>query len=114
MNPIIQLQKTDDDQTKKIDEAIPLGQIKRSQLAEARRIISARELQKLAKNDLPVFLAIVRANDSPNKQSEKRGKQSDNREARFATAHGLTKEQKRVMDKSTGPKKDIISVKERE
>ena len=34
--------------------------------------------------------------------------------AKFAVAHGLTEGQKRLMNKSTGPKKDIVSVQERE
>ena len=37
---------------------------KRSQTAEARRIMSARQMQKLIKNDEPVFLAVVRTSDS--------------------------------------------------
>ena len=94
-----------------MNEAIPVGRIKRSQVAAARRIISARELQKLAKNDLPVFLAIVRANDCPNKLSEKRGKRSDNREARFSATHGLTEGQKRLKNKNTGPRKILYLLK---
>ena len=37
---------------------------KRSQTAEARRIMSARQMQKLIKNDEPVFLAVVRTSDN--------------------------------------------------
>ena len=38
----------------------------RSQLSQARRIIFARQIQKLAKDDNPVFLPIVRqTNDAP-------------------------------------------------
>ena len=73
IKPKIQLQKTDEDQSKETNEEIPMGKDERPQVAEARRIISARELQKLGKNDLPVFLAIVRVtNDSPNKQCTNR------------------------------------------
>ena len=73
-----------------------------------------RQIQKLAKNDSPVFLAIIPTNESPNKREDKRGKRSLNREAKFAAAHGITEGQKRQISKQTGPKKDIISVKERE
>ena len=37
---------------------------KRSQTAKARRIMSARQMQKLIKNDEPMFLAVVRASDN--------------------------------------------------
>ena len=37
---------------------------KRSQTAKARHIISTRQMQKLIKNDEPVFLAVVRASDN--------------------------------------------------
>ena len=78
-----------------MNEAIPMGKDKRSQSAEARRIISARKLQKLAKNDPPVSLAIVRVtNDSPNKQCTNRGKQSQHCVAKFAAAHSRTEGQK--------------------
>ena len=54
---------------------IPIGKDKRYQLVEARQMTSARELQKLAMSDSPVFLAIVRVtNDSPNKKCTNRGK----------------------------------------
>ena len=98
-----------------MNEAIPIEGTKRSQLAEARQIISARELQKLAKNESPVFLVVVRVtNDSPNIQCANRGKRSQNRVAKFAAAHGRTEGQKRQINKQTGRKKDIIFVKERE
>ena len=53
-------------------------------------------------------------NDSPSEQCTNRGKRSQNRAAKFAAAHGRTEGQKRQINKQTGPKKDIISVKERE
>ena len=37
---------------------------KRSQTAEMKRILSALQIQKLIKNDEPVFLAVVRASDN--------------------------------------------------
>ena len=72
-----EIQRINEDQQyeiQKMNEAISVDKNKRSQLEKARQIISARQLQKLAKNDLPVFLAIVRSNDSPNKRDENRGK----------------------------------------
>ena len=70
-------------------------------------------MHKLAKNDLPVFLAIIRVtNDSPNKQCTNRGKRSQNRAAKFAAAQGRTEGQIRQINKHIGPKRDIISVKE--
>ena len=76
--------------------------------------MSARQIQKLAKNDSPVFLAIVRANETPNKRDIKGGKRSHGREAKFAVAHGITEGHKRHINKQTGPKEDFVSVEERE
>ena len=45
-NPKIQLQKTDEDQTTRMDEAIPVIKNKRSHVGMTRQIISARQLQK--------------------------------------------------------------------
>ena len=83
-------------------------------MEKTRQIISARQLQKLAKDDSPIFLAIVRANDSPNKRYRKRGKRSQSSPAKFAVAHGVTEGQKRQINKQTDPKKDFVSVEERE
>ena len=96
--------------TQRMNGAIPVCQKKRSQIEKTRQIISARQLQKLAKNDTPIFLAIVRTNDLPIRQR----KRSQNREAKFAAAHGITEGQKRQINKKTGPKKDFVSVEERE
>ena len=76
-------------------------------------LVSAREMSKLAKGDNPVFLAIVRATNevSPKRKSNKR---SSARAAHFAAAHGMSEGTKRSINKSQGPKKDIISVAERE
>ena len=77
-----------------------------------RLIISARQIQKLAKDDNPVSLAIVR---QTNETRQKRGnKRSHNRVAKFAAAHGMTEGEKWKIHRETGPKKDIISVAERE
>ena len=82
----------------------------RSRIEQARQIISARQIQKLAKEDHPIFLAIVRTNELSNKQR----KRSQNRAAKFAAAHGITEGQKRQINKQTGPKKDFTTVEERE
>ena len=85
-----------------------------NKLAQARKIISAREIQKLAKENNPVFLAIVRTNEVSPKQMTRRERRNQIRAAKLAAAHGLTEGQKRLMNKETGPNKNIISVKERE
>ena len=85
----------------------------RSQASKTRQIITARQMQKLAKQGQPVFLAIIRpAQDVP----QKRGKRGGNkRSPSYAvTAHGMTEGQKRKISKETGPKKDWITVAERE
>ena len=85
---------------------------KRSQTVEARRIMSARQMQKLIKNDEPVFLAVVRTSDN----FVPRGKRNTLSPAYAAaqTAHGMTEGQRRKINKEFGPKKDIITIKERE
>ena len=87
---------------------------RQSHLSEARRIISARQIQKLAKEDNHIFLDIIRSTyDAPQIRGKKGNKKFPHRAARFA-AHGLMEGQKRLMNRKTGPKKDIITVKERE
>ena len=48
-----------------MNEVIPTNKRERSQIERARRIISARQMQKLAKGDNLVFLSIVRTNETP-------------------------------------------------
>ena len=44
---------------------------RQSQLSQARQIISARQIQKLAKDDNPVFLAVIRStNEAPRSSSD--------------------------------------------
>ena len=82
-------------------------------LFKSRQIISARQIQKLAKADNPIYLAIVRrTNMDPRKRMC--SKRSSARVAQFAAAHGMTEGTKRSINKRVGPKKDIISVAERE
>ena len=83
-------------------------------LAQARKIISVRQIQKLAKGDNLVFLAIIRTSETSPEQMTRRDKRIHRRVARLAAAHGLTESQKRMMNKETGPNKNIISVAERE
>ena len=74
--------------------------------------MSARQMQKLIKNDEPVFLAVVRTSDSfvPRGRKHKRSPSY----AAVNSARGMTEGQRRKINKESGPKKDIISVKERE
>ena len=82
-------------------------------LSQSRQLITARQMSKLAKGDHSIFLAIVRpTNENP--QVKKTNKRSSARAACFAAAHGISEGQRQVMNKSQGPKKDIISVAERE
>ena len=83
-----------------------------NQLAQARRIISAHPMQQLAKENHPIFLAIVQANENPQERMTRKDKRIHRRAAKLAAAHGLTKGQKRMMNKETGPIKNIISVQE--
>ena len=72
-------------------------------------------MQKLAKDDNFVFLSIVRQMDeTPQKRGKKGNKRSPNCVASFTAAHGMTEGEKRKINRETGPKKDIISVAERE
>ena len=94
------------------NEPIPHA-ITRSQASRTRQIITARKLQKLAKQGQPVFLAVIRAT---NDVSLARRKKEGNKKSPIytAAAHGLTEGQKRRINKEIGPKKDMISVAERE
>ena len=82
-------------------------------LSQSRQIISARQISKLAKGDNPIFLAIVRAKNEETKMSRSK-KRSSARAACFVAAHGMSEGQRRSINKSQGPKKDIITVAERE
>ena len=63
--------QTNSDQNKKSDQGIKREQKndavdKRTPLSQSRQITSVRQIQKLAKEDSPVFLAIVRkTNETP-------------------------------------------------
>ena len=80
-----------------MNEEVP--DIKQSQVQQTRQIIRAHQLQKLAKNDNPEFLVIVRqTNDTP----QKRRKEEINGlqiVAINAAAHGITEGEKRKIYK---------------
>ena len=82
-------------------------------LSQSRRLITARQTSKIAKGDNPIFLAIVReTNEAP--PMNKSNKRSSGHAACFVLAHGLSEGNKLSINKREGPKKDIISVAERE
>ena len=84
-----------------------------SQASRTRQMVTSRQLQKLAKQGHPVFLAVIRpANDVPRIRRKKGGNKKSPIYA--ATAHGMTEGQKRKISKETGPKKEFISVAESE
>ena len=87
---------------------------KSSSLAQAKKIISVCQIQKLAKENNLVFLAIIRTNQNSLEQMTRRDKRIHRHVARLAAAHSLTESQKRMMNKETGPNKNIISVAKRE
>ena len=83
----------------------------RTPVSQSRQLIRARHINKLAKGDNPVFLAIVRStNEAP--QEKKSNKRSSAYAAQFTAAHGMFEGQRRSINKSQSPKKDIISVAE--
>ena len=98
---------------KSMNEKVP--NVKRSQMQQTRQIISGRQLQKLDKNDNPVFVAIIRqTNESPQRRGNRGNKRSPHRVANFAAAHGMTEGEKRKINHEIGPKKDIITIGERQ
>ena len=73
-------------------------------LSQSRRLITARQMSKLAKGDNHVFLAIIQeTNEAP--QMKKSNKRSSGRAARFAVAHGMSEGNKRSINKREGPEK---------
>ena len=82
----------------KMNDAVKLD----TQLSQSRRLITARQMSKLAKGDDSVFLAIVRpTNETP--QIKKVNKRSSARAARFAKAHSMSEGKRRVINKSSRP-----------
>ena len=82
-------------------------------LSQSRRLIIARQMSKIAKGDNPVFLAIIReTNEAPPRKKANKG--SSVRAVHFAVAHYMSEGTRRSINKKEGPRKDIISVAERE
>ena len=86
------------------NEPIP-HTIVRSQASRTRQMITARQLQKLAKQGQPVFLAIIRPTDGVPRTRRKKGGNKKS-PVYAAAAHGMTEGQKRKISKETSPKKD--------
>ena len=87
--------------------------VKNETFPQSRWLITARQLSKLAKGNNPVFLAIIReTNEAP--QMKMTNQRSSVRAAHFAVAHGMSEGARRSINNKEGPKKDIISVGERE
>ena len=94
------------------NEPIPHVNI-RSQAPKTRQIITARQNRSWKKQGQPVFLAVVRpAHDVPQTRRRRGGNKKSPIYA--AAAHGMTEGQKRKISKETGPKKEFISVAQRE
>ena len=70
-------------------------------------------MSKLAKGNNLVFLAIIRETNETT-QIKKANKRSFVRTGCFTAAHGMSKGARRSINKKEGPKKNIISVAERE
>ena len=80
---------------------------KRSQLSQAGHIISAHQLQKLAKNNTAVFLAIVRTtNEAPQKRGRGGNKRSPNLVVINAAVHSITEGEKRRINKKNWAKEE--------
>ena len=82
-------------------------------LSHSRQLITARQMSKIAKGDNLVFLAIIcETNEAPPRKKANKG--SSVRAAHHAAAHGMSEGTRRSINKKEGPRKDIISVAERE
>ena len=70
-------------------------------------------MSKIAKGDNLVFLAIIQeTNEAPPRKKANKG--SSVRAAYFPAAHSMSEGTRRSINKKEGPRKDIISVTERE
>ena len=65
------------------------------------------QMQKLIKNDKPVFLAVIRTSNDfvPRSKKKKGGNQRSPSYAAVYSAHGMTENQKRNINKDSGPKR---------
>ena len=79
----------------------------RSQASKTRQIITARQIQKLAKRGQLVYLAIVRPrNDVPRARRKRGGNKKSPVYA--ATAHGMTEDQKKKSAKKQAQRRNLL------
>ena len=73
--------------------------------------MSARQMQKLIKNDEPVFLVVVRTSNDfvPHGRGKRGGNQGSPSYVAVNSGYGMTEGRKRKINKEFGPKKNIIS-----
>ena len=81
-----------------------------------REFVSVKKMQKLMKQKEPIFLCIIKADQSaPGGRRRTRGKRKTAVLSSSAAqdSHGVTEKTKRELSKVTGPKKDFKTVEER-
>ena len=99
--------KTNSGEDVKINVKVNKDAVKNETLSQSRRLITARQMSKLAKGNNPVFLAIIReTNEAP--QMRKTNKRSSVCAACFAAAHGMSEGTRRSINKEEGPKKILF------
>ena len=106
-----EVQSSDSAQDKKYmkqfkSEPIPHVNV-RSQASKTRQMITARQIQKLAKQGQPVYLAIVRPTHDVPLTRRKRGG-NKNSPVHAAAAHGMTEGQKREISKETAQRRSLL------
>ena len=87
--------------------------LSQSTVSKQRDFISVKTLKKLAKQDVPVFVAIVRQSSPVKEEKFKKGRINKSVYCKL-NAQGQTEGAKRQQMKKKGPKKDFISIQERE
>ena len=93
-------------------EGKAIKQTKRS-AQDKREFVNARKLQQIIKKKEPIFLAIVRANSFAPKR--RRGKdKAAMANVKVPASQGMTEKAKREFSKVVGPKKQFLTVEERE
>lgn len=92
--------------------------IRNTQVSRYRQIITTQKAQNLARKCTPMFLDLVRTSrneDSPRtRRSRGDNQQSPTYGVAVPVAHGVTEGTKRKISKQSGPKKDLVSMEERE
>ena len=80
-----------------------------------RTMISVKSVKKLARNNIPMFLAIVRRTEEQPVEEKQQMKKGSKKSAFCKmNAHGMTEGERRKEMKMKGPKKDFKSVEEKE